>query len=267
MDCLCAMCLSFATFSLCFLLLPYLISSNLSHSVTPNFTASNIQFIDTSGAFLESLNGTFRASISTAESSQSHFYLSVIHVASNTIIWSANRNAPVSYSALLSVTIHGLSIADDWNRVVWSTPSFNSKVAALQLLETGNLILVDAQNVTLWNSFDSPTDTLMIGQRLYAGTSLSAAVGNNNLSVGDYRLALTSENLVLQWRGQTYWKLSMETTAFKNSDTPVSYMEMSRTGLYLFGANGSKIVFQVFLEPSDTKIARLGYEGVFSISS
>nr|XP_011465742.1 PREDICTED: G-type lectin S-receptor-like serine/threonine-protein kinase At5g35370 [Fragaria vesca subsp. vesca] len=265
MDSLYALSLSFAILWLS--LLPVLTASNLNHYITPNFTANRIQFVETSGAFLESLNGTFRASISTADSIQSLFYFSVIHVASNTIIWSANRNAPVSYSAMHSLTIHGLGITDDLNRVVWSTPSFNSKVAALQLLETGNLILVDAHNVSLWNSFDSPTDTLIIGQRLYPGQSLTAAVGNNNLSVGDYKLAVTSEDLVLRWRGQTYWKLSMESKAFKNSDTPVSYVEMSRTGLYLFGADGLKAVFQVFLEPSDTKIARLGYEGIFSIIS
>ncbi|PRQ20383.1 putative protein kinase RLK-Pelle-SD-2b family [Rosa chinensis] len=268
MDFLYALCLSFATFSLCFLLFPILTASSpiLNHSITPNFTATNMQFIDNSGAFLESPNGTFRASINTLESIHSHFYFSVIHVASNTIIWSANRNTPISYSAMLSLTIHGLSIADDSNRAVWSTPSFNSNIASLQLLDTGNLILVDAQNVSLWNSFDSPTDTLIIGQRLYVGTSLNGAVGNNNLSVDDYRLAVTSKDLVLQWKGQTYWKLSMEAKAFKNSDTPVSYMEMNRTGLYLFGADGSEVVFQVFLETSDTKIGRLGYEGVFSIS-
>ncbi|KAK9929702.1 hypothetical protein M0R45_026790 [Rubus argutus] len=268
MDSLITLCSSLATFFLCFSL-PILTASSpiLTHSIIPNFTATNIQYVETSGAFLVSPNGTFRASFNDLESMSSGFYFSVIHVASNTIIWSANRNLPISYSATVKLTIHGLSITDFSNKVAWSTPSFNSQVAALQLLETGNLVLVDAQNVSLWQTFDYPTDTLVIGQRLYVGKSLAGAVGNNNLSVDDYRLTVTSEDLVLQWKGQTYWTLSMESKAFKNSNMPVSFLEMSRTGLFLFGDDGSEVVFQVFLEPSDTKIARLGYEGFFSISS
>ena len=36
----------------------------------------------------------------------------------------------------------------------------------MQLSETGNLVLVDVRNVTLWESFDYPTDTIVMGQHI-----------------------------------------------------------------------------------------------------
>ncbi|XP_061988879.1 G-type lectin S-receptor-like serine/threonine-protein kinase At5g35370 [Rosa rugosa] len=59
----------------------------------------------------------------------------------------------------------------------------------------------------------------------------------------------------------------MDTEAYKNSNTPVSYMEMNSTGLHLVGGDGLQVVVQVLLVPSDTKIAKLGNEGVFRINN
>lgn len=127
-------------------------------------------------------------------------------------------------------------------------------------------MLVDNRNVSLWESFNYPTDTIVMGQNLVVGTSLTSSVGDTNLSTSDYRLSLSSEDLVLQWMGQTYWKLSMQTKAFKNSNKPVSFMEINSTALNLRGDDGT-LVFQVSLTASSFKIARLGSEGRFSIMS
>ncbi|KAM5574823.1 G-type lectin S-receptor-like serine/threonine-protein kinase [Rosa sericea] len=262
---------SLSTFILCYALLPFLTFSQtsppFSQSIFPPFNASHSHYNDNSDTFLVSTNGTYKAQLTKPYSTFSAFYLCIIHKASNTIIWSANRNMPISVTSSLLFTINGLSITDDSNKVVWSTPLLNSPVAALQLLETGNLILVDAKNASLWQSFDYPTDTLVIGQRLYVGKSLVSAVSESNSSEGSYTLAVTSEDMVLQWKGQTYAKLSMETEAYKNSNTPVSYMEMNSTGLHLVGDDGLQVVVQVLLVPSDTKIAKLGNEGVFRINN
>ncbi|GLT53214.1 hypothetical protein SLA2020_265010 [Shorea laevis] len=173
-------------------------------SVTPNFTASNFQFIDYSGTFLLSQNATFKASISGTKTNPSLYYFSVTHVASNSIIWSANRNAAMSDSDSLSLTSNGLSVTNQANQLLWSTPPLNSEVSALQLLESGNLVLVDSRNVTLWESFEYPTDTIVTGQRMPAGKSLRSAVSDGDMSVGDYKLEVTDGDVVLQWNGMTF---------------------------------------------------------------
>uniref|UniRef100_A0A2N9G7U0 Protein kinase domain-containing protein n=1 Tax=Fagus sylvatica TaxID=28930 RepID=A0A2N9G7U0_FAGSY len=139
----------------------------------------------------------------------------------------------------------------------------------MQLSETGNLVLVDVRNVTLWESFDYPTDTIVMGQHISAGKSLESSVTDEDLSVGDYRLEVTDMDVVLQWNRMSYWKLSMDPKAFKNSNEAVSLMVMNDTGLYLLGSDGSTVVIHVVLsDPLGFRIGKLQvFDGRFSISN
>ncbi|TYG55958.1 hypothetical protein ES288_D08G024800v1 [Gossypium darwinii] len=189
-----------------------------SHSIRPNFTASFINLVDNSGAFLLSPNATFRAAISNYPDQQlPQFYFSIIH----------------SFSKVL-LTPNGLVITNNFDQIVWSTPSLDSPVAFLQLDDSGNLILLDQQNISLWESFNYPTDTL--------------------------------------WNGMTYWQLSMDNQAFKESNVLMSFMAVNGSGLYWVGDDGSTIVFKVPLAPIDAAglefiYAKLGSNGKFTISS
>ena len=88
----------------------------------------------------------------------------------------------------------------------------------MQLSETGNLVLVDAGNNTLWESFAHPTDTIVMGQRIPVGKSLQSVVTvDEDMSVGDYRLEVTDRDVVLQWNKMNYWKLSTDLKAHRNS--------------------------------------------------
>ncbi|PON80868.1 GPCR kinase [Trema orientale] len=258
---------SFLFFPLIFFFFGLVSGSTSVEFIYPNFTASNLQFVDSAGAFLSSRNGTFKAAVSNPRPQQSNFYLCVIHVASNTIIWSANRDAPISNSGKMTLTVEGISIADVGGSLKWSTPALQSSVYALRLTEMGNLVLLDQFNNTLWESFQYPTDTVVIGQDLPAGTFLYSSVSDNDFSTGDYRLSITASDAILQWHGQTYWKLSMDTRAYTNSNFIVEYLAMNKTGLFLFGRNGSAVVIQVIFSPSDFRIAKLGSSGQFTVSS
>ncbi|KAJ0086063.1 hypothetical protein Patl1_08405 [Pistacia atlantica] len=245
---------------------PALVSGiTFSEFIYPNFTASHFQFIDYSGAFLYTRNGTFRAAIFNPGAQQMNFYLCIIHVASNTIIWSANRDTSISSSGKMYLTLEGITISDQNGNLKWSTPPLSSSVHALQLTEMGNLVLLDQFNGSLWESFHHPTDTIVIGQRLASGMLLSSAVSDNNFSTGDYSLTLRASDAILQWHGQTYWKLSMNTKAYWNSNYLVEYLAINRTGLFLFGNNGSAVVIQVALSPSNFQIARLDSSGQFTV--
>lgn len=240
-------------------------SISFSEFIHPNFTASHVKFIDYGGSFLTSHNGTFKAAIVNTRSQQNSFYLCIIHVLSNTIIWSANRDTPISGSGKMNLTPKGIIISDENGNLKWSTPPLKSSVSALRLTEMGNLVLLDGFNGSLWESFHHPRDTIVIGQHLPAGASLSSAVSDYNLSTGDYSLTVGASDAELQWQGQMYWKLSMDTKAYVDSRYIVDYMAINRTGVYLFGNNGSAVVIRVVLPPSNFRIAKLDASGQFTV--
>lgn len=115
----------------------------------PNSTASNLQYVDTTGGFLFSRNGKFKAAMFNPGAQKTNFYLCVIHAASNTITWTANRDASVSNSGTMSLTNNGILIIDQNGNSKWSTLPLQSLVSVLQLTESGNLILLDHFNRTL----------------------------------------------------------------------------------------------------------------------
>ncbi|KAH7861834.1 hypothetical protein Vadar_031449 [Vaccinium darrowii] len=241
-------------------------SNPSSGFIYPNFTSKGIHFVDGFVGFLTSVNETFKAAMINPFG-QTNFYLCIVHMASNAVTWSANRDAPVSNAGAMNLSVTGIIITDQDGSLKWSTPRFNSSVSALQLTETGNLVLLDQSNATLWESFHYPTDTIVIGQKLPVGVYLSSAASSTDLSVGSYWLSLTSSDALLQWQNLTYWKLSMDTNAYKTSTYPVEYMAMNQTGLYLFSNNGAVVVIEVNLSVSDFGIAKLDYSGQFSVSS
>uniref|UniRef100_A0A2N9I8J8 Receptor-like serine/threonine-protein kinase n=1 Tax=Fagus sylvatica TaxID=28930 RepID=A0A2N9I8J8_FAGSY len=231
------------------------------HTISPNFTSTNI------GTFLLSQNGNFKATID-AKPPSSDYYFSIAHTITHAEIWTANRNAPMSSSDKLSLTTNGLIVTNQTGQVLWSTPFLTSKVAAMQLLDTGNLVLVDAGNAKLWESFDYPTDAIVVGQRIPVGKSLESSVSEDDMSLGDYRLEVTDRDVVLQWNRMDYWNLSSNSRALKNSNGTVSWMVMNDTALYLLGSDGSTVVIQVPLNgPPGIKIGRLGPDGRFTINS
>ncbi|CAL1362179.1 unnamed protein product [Linum trigynum] len=237
--------------------------------VFPNFTATNVRFIDNGGAFLFSRNGSFKAAISNPGGQQTRFYLCVIHSASGTVIWSANRDGPISNSGTMAFTRDGISISDHDGTPKWSIPNVpKSSAAALQLTESGNLVLLDKTNTSLWESFDNPADTLVAGQILRKnGNALFSSVSGEDFSTGDYRLGFSDSDVILGWRGQSYWKLSMDPRAYTDSTYPVDSMAVNGTGLFLFGRNGSIVVARVALPPAEFRIARLVSSGQFIVSS
>ncbi|XP_026455054.1 G-type lectin S-receptor-like serine/threonine-protein kinase At5g35370 isoform X1 [Papaver somniferum] len=237
--------------------------------IYPNFTTSNFLFVDNSGGtFLTSRNGTYKASIfNPGTDEHKKFYFSVIHVSSHTIIWSANRNTPMSDSDELNLTSNGITILGSNQNFIWSTPSLKSSVYALQLKENGNLVLLDKLNVSLWESFDYATDTVVVGQKLKLGDGLISSKSDKDLSSGDYKFYVAKDDGYLQWNGLNYWKLTMYSAGFKDKNAPVSYMVLNSTGLYLMN-DGLVVVIRVPLpSKSDVRIVKLESNGRFMVSS
>lgn len=76
------------------------------------------------------------------------------------------------------------------------------------ILDSGNLVLYDQANQTVWQSFDSPTDTLLVGQSFSASASVTMFSWHNseNWMPSRYSLAFTHSylNASWQWTCQTW---------------------------------------------------------------
>ncbi|CAL5032183.1 unnamed protein product [Urochloa decumbens] len=87
-------------------------------------------------------------------------------------VWSANRDHLVQ-NATLNFTAGGdLLIQDVDGNIVWSTNTSGQSVAGITLTDSGNLVIFDHSNTSVWQSFDYPTDCLLPGQRLVEGMRL-----------------------------------------------------------------------------------------------
>ena len=103
------------------------------------------------------------------------------------VLWSANPKNPVSINATLKLNSErGLVLQDADVTVAWSTNISTKSVAALNLTDNCNLMLLDEDNATIWQSFDHqswPTDTLFYGKKLVPGQQLTSEGGLFSLSL------------------------------------------------------------------------------------
>jgi hypothetical protein len=101
------------------------------------------------------------------------------------VVWMANRDDPVDgRGSKLSLLKDGkLILTNSAGNTIWSTPAASTSSEAsnlqLQLLNTGNLILHNSdQSVFIWQSFDTPTDTLLPLQKLTRVSGLISKKAN-----------------------------------------------------------------------------------------
>ncbi|KAF7140397.1 hypothetical protein RHSIM_Rhsim06G0123700 [Rhododendron simsii] len=138
------------------------------------------------------------------------------------LVWSANRNHPVKLNATLQLTRDGdLVLADADGTFVWSTNTSGKSVSGLNLTEDGNLVLFDGSNTTVWQSFDHPTDSLLVGQTLVLGQKLIANISPSNWSQGLYSLLFT-RNLLRAYVETNY---NVPTTYFQNGTRGERYIK------------------------------------------
>ncbi|KAL8090803.1 epidermis-specific secreted glycoprotein EP1-like [Apium graveolens] len=108
-------------------------------------------------------------------------------------VWDANRAKPVRENATLTFGTGGnLVLADVDGTVAWQTGTANKDVVRLELLPDGNLVLIDSIEKFVWQSFDHPTDTLLLGQSLLSGgpNMLVSRLSDIDASDGPYSYLL-----------------------------------------------------------------------------
>ncbi|XVF11707.1 hypothetical protein REPUB_Repub08aG0050900 [Reevesia pubescens] len=147
------------------------------------------------------------------------------------MVWSANPNNPVEYQALLQLTPQGnLILKDADGALVWSPKTVGKYVSSLNLSVAGNLVLFDKTNHMVWQSFDHPTDTLVVGQKLASGQRLRSSVSPLNLTEGLYAFELIDGHFtayIYADPSQIYYK----SHPFNESNSGQSYAEF-QTGMF-----------------------------------
>ncbi|XP_076952713.1 G-type lectin S-receptor-like serine/threonine-protein kinase SD2-5 [Bidens hawaiensis] len=162
------------------------------------------------------------------------------------VVWSANRDHPVRKNAILNFTAAGdLVLKDEDGSIAWATNTARKSVSSMDLIYPGNLVLLDHQNSIVWQSFDHPTDSLLLGQKLYQGQKLKSSASSNNSSSqeGIYYLQVTDKGVFAYIKSnppQAYYsRFAYSNDANKGRRKYISFL------------NGSLSFFIDSSEPSD----------------
>ena len=108
------------------------------------------------------------------------------------LVWSANRNNPVGLNATLEFTEQGdLILWDADGTLVWSTNTSGMNVLGLNLTDYGDIVLFNTESSNLWDSFDQPTDSMLVGQWLDNATKLTASLSDSNWTQGLFSIQFT----------------------------------------------------------------------------
>ncbi|KAI4333767.1 hypothetical protein L6164_018533 [Bauhinia variegata] len=155
---------------------------------------------------LVSAGGTFEAGFFSISNSKSH-YVGIWYksISPRTVVWVANREEPLTDSSgVFQVNSDGLSIINSRGGRIWSSNlSKTIEKPVVQLLESGNLVVKDRQNLEsiLWQSFDHPGDTFLPGMKLgrnfKTGQSLALTSWKNldDPSPGEFSMGIDTHGL------------------------------------------------------------------------
>ncbi|KAK3407129.1 hypothetical protein EUGRSUZ_K03237 [Eucalyptus grandis] len=174
------------------------------------------------------------------------------------VVWSANRNNPIKIGATLELMPEGnLVLKDVDGNVAWSTNTSAKSVVGLNLTDLGNLVLFDKDNATVWQSFDHPTDSLVLGQKLRHGQRLTQSNSEAKWSVDDM-ITLSVNGDVLSAQVETnppqiYFKYKL--------GIKISYVQLVNGSLSWFSNSTSSGSLFDFTSASSTPYMKLGSDG------
>ncbi|KAH7680857.1 S-receptor-like serine/threonine-protein kinase protein, partial [Dioscorea alata] len=156
------------------------------------------------------------------------------------VIWTSNRDgSPVSENATLKFGEGGLKLLLATSQGVDQNIANLGQTSAYcaSMLDSGNFVIYDSSSSVIWQTFDYPTDTLMVGQLLRNETELISSVSEMNHSSGRFRLRMqTNGNLIMCPVGIDY----TADYAYWDSNTylgPYLYLNLSEDGILFLTDN------------------------------
>ncbi|CAL5048384.1 unnamed protein product [Urochloa decumbens] len=159
---------------------------------------------------LHSPDGTFTCGFYNISPNSSTFSIWFSKVSERTVVWSANPLRPVyTWGSKVKLNFDGSMVLRDYGgQIVWTNNVSSSNAEQAQLLDTGNLIVKGKGDTILWQSFNSPTDTLLPTQRINSTIKLEST--NRLLVPGHYSLHFDDQVLISLFDNQKdlsfiYW--------------------------------------------------------------
>ncbi|XP_047062359.1 putative receptor protein kinase ZmPK1 [Lolium rigidum] len=203
------------TTSISFLLMLMSIAATKDHGSSYLARGSSVSIDDgtsTTTPVLISPNGEFACGFYRVATNAFTFSVWFTGSSGKTVAWTANRDAPVNGrgSRLAFRRDGGLDLLDYNGAAVWSTNTTATRASRAELLDSGNLVVVDPDGRQLWRSFDSPTDTLLPSQPMTRNIRLVSASSRGLFYSGLYSLFFDNDNqLKLMYNGpevsSIYW--------------------------------------------------------------
>ncbi|KMT18928.1 hypothetical protein BVRB_2g030280 [Beta vulgaris subsp. vulgaris] len=205
---------------------PCMAAIQQSGTILPGFIASQMGYIDKNGLFLLSNDSTFAFGFKPIPNDVTLFSLVIIHQDTSTVVWTANRASPVANADKFVFDTNGSVSLQSSGKAVWEADTGGKLVSAIELQDSGNLVLYGSDNSTIiWESFRYPTNTLLSNQDFVQGMKLSSDPdpARGNLT---YVLETKSGDMILTsgyktTTPQIYWSMRKDTRKIINKDGKV----------------------------------------------
>ncbi|XP_021287422.1 receptor-like serine/threonine-protein kinase SD1-8 isoform X2 [Herrania umbratica] len=88
------------------------------------------------------------------------------NISEQTVVWLANRDYPLTASAVLSISLDGNLVIRHGKIIYMVTDITSNANVSATLLDSGNLVVRDEKSNILWQSFDFPSHTFLPGMKL-----------------------------------------------------------------------------------------------------
>ncbi|XP_057982150.1 G-type lectin S-receptor-like serine/threonine-protein kinase SD3-1 [Malania oleifera] len=136
-----------------------------------------------------------------------HFNSDSIPASNRKVVWVAGADVSVGGNSYFQLMQSGeLVLFDSLKGVfVWGSKTSHLSVSSAVLGDNGNLVLMNKNKEVVWQSFDTPSDTLLPGQNLSIRQTLRAASRNSVSSYYSLCLDVLGQ-LQLRWESDViYW--------------------------------------------------------------
>ncbi|KAF2290739.1 hypothetical protein GH714_015267 [Hevea brasiliensis] len=178
------------------LALPLILSCPSLSSASDSLTKDSSLLVENKNDLLISPSGTFIAGFFPVGDNAYCFATCFDESFCNnncTIVWMAYRDQPVNgkRSALSLLKSGNLILTDAGLVTVWAMDTVSESSVHLHLQDSGNLVLNNSEGDVLWQSFDFPTNALLLLQPLRKDKLLVSSRSQTNYSSGFHKLCST----------------------------------------------------------------------------
>ncbi|CAL5361461.1 unnamed protein product [Camellia sinensis] len=200
-----------------------------------------------------------------------------------TVVWTANRDDPpiTSINLTLKLTRNGKLVLRTEHGKEKLIANTTGSAASASMLDSGNFVLYDTDSRVIWESFNSPTDTILGGQTLSMGGQLISSLSDTEYTTGRYKLRMqTDGNLVLYplntadrgldayWASGTWMKVPKSLSLYLNQSTGTLDI-INSTSLRIIKSFKPESSYKSSYNNNKTIIYRatLDFDGVFRLYS